>query len=499
MESQPAAPTPAPPSVLDHASHKRTKIVATIGPSSSDPEVLRQMIEAGLDVVRINFSHADRTHLSSLVQTIRDLADEAGKPIGIMGDLRGPRIRVGKMEEGRLELTTGETLRLTPEPVTGRAGRISVSYPDLARVVESGSRILLDDGNLALTVETVTGAGEVDCRVIQGGWLHDRRGVNLPGIRLPMSALTRKDHEDVDLAVELDFDMLALSFVQCGDDVSELKNRLEERGSDMPVIAKIERRGALDGIEGIVKAADGVMVARGDLALEMSLQDVPIAQKRIIEICRLHAKPAITATQMLESMTQHHKPTRAEAADVANAILDGTDAVMLSGESAIGRYPVEAVATMSRIAARTEAAWFCDELPGPAPLPYSRNIGEAVAQATQRLALELDAAAIVAYTSSGSTARRMARHRPSMPILALSASEHARRRLSLVWGVQTSPVPAVQGTAHMVHMALERARSILKVQDGDLVTIAAGTPYGVPGRTNTIKVERVGEVVTGAV
>lgn len=474
---------------------KRTKIVATLGPSSQSTETLRNMIRAGLDVVRINFSHADRKAVPELVERVRNLAAEEKRPVGVMGDLRGPRIRVGEIENGSMELVGGASLLLTPEPVTGRAGRVSVSYPDLARVVQPGTRILLDDGNLEVQVTRVPGGGEVETEVLQGGELHSRRGLNFPGLRLPLSALTPKDREDVELAVECELDFVALSFVQSADDVVELKELIAERGGHSRVVAKIERRGALDGIEEIVRVSDAVMVARGDLALEMSLQDVPIAQKRIIGMCRRHAVPVITATQMLESMTLNHKPTRAEATDVANAIMDGTDAVMLSGESAVGRYPVETVATMSRIALRAEQAWVSEELPGPEKLPFSSEVGAAVAGATQHLALQLNAAVMVVYTSSGATARRMSCHRPTIPILALSADQKTRRALSLLWGVETSPVEAVEGTGHMVRMALDRAVQLYELEEGDLVTIAAGTPFGVEGRTNLIKVERVGDKV----
>ena len=474
--------------------HKRTKIVATLGPACDREEVLRGMIAAGLNVVRINFSHGRHDALSEAVERIRRVAAETGTPVAILGDLRGPRIRVGEMAGGVITLAEGADLTLSPDLSTpGTPKRVGVTFPRLAGDVEPGATLLLDDGNLVLRVREVRGGadGEVVARVERGGTLSSNRGLNLPGRRVSLPSLTAKDDLDIDLALALDFDFLALSFVQSADDVRELQRRLAARGADLPVIAKIEKKSALDDIEAIAALAGGVMVARGDLALEMRLPEVPIAQKRIIAACRRAACPVITATQMLESMTTAPKPTRAEATDVANAIFDGTDAVMLSGESAIGKYPVATVATMSAIACRAEAAWHDGEVAYPPPLPENTDPGATVARAARKIAETLGARAIITHTTGGVTTRRVCCHRTSIPVLALCTDERMRRRLALVWGVESERIEEIQGTAHMVEVALDSVVRRLGVRPGETVVIVGGTPYQVSGRTNLIKVETV--------
>ena len=473
---------------------KRTKIVATLGPASDRDDVLRAMIDAGLNVVRINFSHGRQDATRAAIERVRRVAAETGVPLAILGDLRGPRIRVGEMTGGAITLASGTDLTLTPDlSAPGTPERIGVTFPRLAGDVEPGATLLLDDGNLVLHVREVRGGadGEVIARVERGGMLSSNRGINLPGRRVSLPSLTEKDDADIDLAIALDFDFLALSFVQSAGDVIELQRRLAARGADIPVIAKIEKKSALDDIEAIAEVAGGVMVARGDLALEMSLPEVPIAQKRIISVCRAAACPVITATQMLESMTTAPKPTRAEATDVANAIFDGTDAVMLSGESAIGKYPVETVATMSAIAARAEAAWRDGEVAWLPPLPENTDPGATVARAARKIAETLGARAVITHTTGGVTTRRVCCHRTAIPVLALCTSERMRRRLCLVWGVESELVAEIQGTAHMVELALDAAVRRAGAQSGDTVVIVGGTPYQVSGRTNLIKVETV--------
>ncbi len=470
---------------------KRAKIVATLGPASDNEQVLREMIRAGLDVVRINFSHANPEDTLPTIGRVRAAADALGVPIALLGDLRGPRIRVGEMRDGHIELPTGGSIVLTPETVEGTPEKISVSFGGLAGDVRLGERILLDDGNLILTVEKVGKSGEIHCNIARGGTLSSRRGINLPGQRVSLPALTEKDLVDVQFAVAHGLDFLAMSFVQSADDIRLLKEKLKEHRADIPIIAKIETKAALDDIEAIAEEAYGVMVARGDLALELSAQDVPIAQKRIIAACRRRARPVITATQMLESMTTSPKPTRAEAADVANAIFDGTDAVMLSGESAIGKYPVEAIATMSAIAHRAEQAWMDGEIPPPPESPMSGSMEDVVAQAATMISQSLRTCAMVAYTMSGSTPRRVACHRPPCPILALCTEPAIRRRLALTWGVESAAVERIRGTAHMVELACENAVSQLGLRPGDFLTIVAGTPYHVSGSTNLIKIEKI--------
>lgn len=478
---------------------KRTRIVATLGPACDDEQTLRGMIRAGLDVVRINFSHQkDAAALAERLARVRAAADAENRPIAILGDLRGPRIRVGEMVGGAVTLVEGATVTLTPESgVVGTAQRFGVTFPALAGDVAPGAALLLDDGNLRLVVLDLPPGGDILCRVERGGVLSSNRGVNLPGRRVSLPSLTPKDLEDVGLAVTHGLDFLALSFVQSAEDVRGLKRELAARGAaGLPVIAKIEKKGGLDDIEAIAAESYGVMVARGDLALEMSLPEVPIAQKRIIAVCRRLVRPVITATQMLESMTTAPKPTRAEATDVANAIFDGTDAVMLSGESAIGKYPVETVATMSAIAARAEAAWLRGELPGPVALPAAHELGATVARAAWEIAADLGARAIVTHTTSGSTTLRVACHRPAMALLALCEREEIRRRLALCWGVESALTDPIQGTTHMVSLAQRFAESRCGARAGESIVVVAGTPYRVSGQTNLIKVATIPEAGT---
>jgi pyruvate kinase len=472
---------------------KRTKIVATIGPASDSEDMLSRLIEAGMDVVRLNFSHRSAEQAKPLIERVRWVADKLGISVGILGDLRGPRIRVGEMQNGMITLNSGDKIILTPEPVIGSPERIAVTFRGLANDVAHKTIILLDDGNIELQVAELLPRGEVLCDILRGGDLKSNKGVNIKNRLVSLPSLTTKDYQDLDFAVSEQFDFLALSFVQSASDVRFLKQALAERGANIPVIAKIERKNALEDIEAIVKECYGVMVARGDLALEMSFEDVPIAQKRIISVCRQAGVPVITATQMLESMTNFHKPTRAEAADVANAILDGTDAVMLSGESAVGKFPAEAVATMATIAARAERAWLNGELPGCPELSRNADLDAAVGQATAMIASTVFARAIITATTSGTTPRRVACHRPKMPIIALCTSPETCRRMSLTWGVEPALVPLITSTAHLVRLSAEAATRILKAQPDDVLTIAAGTPYNVTGKTNLIKVEVVSD------
>ncbi len=470
---------------------KRTKIVATLGPASANEDTLRKMILAGLDVVRFNFSHSQAEWVLPALNIVRGLSDELNVPIAILGDLRGPRIRVGEIEGGSVELNRGQKITLTPEPITGTPEKISISFSQLASDVRPGNILLLDDGNLELKVETIKNECDIVCRVTHGGMLSSRRGVNLPGLRVSLPSITKKDFADIDFAIANQFDFLALSFVQSAEDVRQLNAYLASEGAKIPVIAKIEKKNALDDIEAIVREAYGVMVARGDLALEMSIQDIPIAQKQIIAACRRVAIPVITATQMLESMIEQHKPTRAEATDVANAILDGTDALMLSAETAIGKYPADTIAVMSAIAMRTEQAWLNGELPGPDELPSRLNIDANIAYASHVVAQSITAKTIVIHTSTGATARRVACHRPAIPLLALTSYPESRRRLALTWGVESELTEPIRNTKHMVDLAFEQATRHGVAVPGDHLVITAGTPYGTAGRTNMLKVEQI--------
>jgi pyruvate kinase len=472
----------------DQRPTKRTKIVATIGPASRSPDVLRRVILAGLDVVRLNFSHGDYEAHAAVIECVRQLSHDLDVPVAILGDLRGPRIRVGEIEGGEVELATGKAVVLTPEPVPGTARRVSVSFPGLAGDLKPGDRLLVDDGDVELRVEKLDADGDIHCRVVEGGSLSSRRGINLPGIRVSLPSVTEKDEQDVAFAVEQGIDFLALSFVQSAADVRSLKQRLAHLGADIPVIAKIEKKGALDDIDAIIEEVYGVMIARGDLALEMSFQEVPVAQKRIIAKCRAAAVPVITATQMLESMMKETHPTRAEATDVANAVFDGTDALMLSGETAIGQYPVESIATMATIAARAEAAWLSGDVAELPDLSPGSSIDSTIAYLSHVAARHLKVAAIVTYTQSGSTARRLCRHRPHAPILALTPYPTTRRRLALSWGVWPVLSDEIHDTNEVSIYAVERAKHCGLVHTGDAVVITAGTPLGVPGNTNLLKV-----------
>jgi pyruvate kinase len=471
---------------------KRTKIVATLGPASDTEDTLRRMILAGVDAVRFNFSHSNHEYLIPLIQRIRKLEDHMGIPIAVIGDLQGPRIRIGDLADGKAILTTGQNICLTPRQMNGNKDVVSVSHINMADDVHIGSLILIDDGNIELEVVDIDASGDVHCRILRGGVVSARRGINLPGLRINLPSITPKDYADIDFAVAQEFDFLALSFVQSAEDVRILKNYLKQKGSDISIIAKIERQNALDEIEAIASQAWGVMVARGDLALEMSLQQVPIAQKRIIDVCRRAAIPVITATQMLESMIEQYKPTRAEATDVANAILDGTDALMLSAETAVGRHPIETVTTMSEIAVAVEKAWFEKKLSGPMPFVPPDDIEPMVAYAGDLVAESLTAKAIVAYTSSGMTACRVACHRPHRPVLSLSVTPRVQRRLALAWGVESALIDPIKATDNMVDVALRKVQHLGIAGTGDVVVIVAGTPpLGRSGRTNTLKVERI--------
>lgn len=469
---------------------KKTKIVATVGPASENEETLRGMITAGLNVVRVNFSHAQHEKTAMLVGRIRRIADELDRPIAILGDLRGPRIRVGEVAEGTITLKEGNPIQLTSEDCLGTPERVAVSYGKLAQDCQVGGTIILDDGNLELLVEDIK-KQDVFCRVIRGGTLSSHRGLNMPGQHVSLPSVTEKDFLDVDFAIEQNFDFLALSFVQKGSDVAGLNAYMEKKGHVIPVVSKIEMSSAVNDLDEIIKHSYGIMVARGDLALEMSLEEVPIAQKRIIAACRTAAKPVITATQMLESMTHSHKPTRAEATDVANAVLDGTDAVMLSGESAIGDFPVKTVETMVRIVCRAEQALANGEVPDLAILPHSHTISHAVSRSNHQAAQDVDAAAMLAYTRDGGTVRWLVCHRPKVPVLALCKRQGTCRQLALSWGVTPVFVEAVEGLDDLVEVAEDEAKKHGLASAGDLVTISATTHFHDDRTHNVFRVERI--------
>ncbi|MFQ5577239.1 MAG: pyruvate kinase [Anaerolineae bacterium] len=472
---------------------KRTKIVGTLGPASNRKPVLQTLVQAGLNAARLNFSHGSHQSHAQLIALVRDVAAEMGCPIPIIGDLRGPHIRVGDMEGGSVTLADGQSFILTPEPCLGTTRQCAISYPRLAQDLSVGSRLLLDDGAIHMQVSRLHPDGRIEGAINRGGTLASRRGVNVPGTRLSLPPLTQKDLDDIEFAVAQGIDFLALSFVQSANDVKTLKTLLAAKDSPIAVIAKIEMSSAVDDIEAIVSEADAVMVARGDMALEMSFKEVPIAQKRIITTCRQKAVPVITATQMLESMIGSSKPTRAEVTDVANAIFDGTDALMLSAETAIGQFPVETVAIMARIAARAEEAWRNGEvahLPEITPQP---RIGDIISYSSATSAQYLQAAAIVTYTRSGGTARRISRFRPQSPILALTPQPKTCNQLALSWGVSPVTVDTLTSTEAMTQTAVDYAARLNLAHPGDYIVITSGKPTGPSGKTSLITIERVQE------
>jgi pyruvate kinase len=469
---------------------QRTRIVCTLGPASDTDDIVRAMIRAGMDVARLNFSHGDHKTHAARVERVRRIAREENANVAILADLQGPKIRVGEIENGAVRLMPGAMLTLTPRTVLGTAELIHVDDPGLAETVRPGNRILMDDGLIELRVDSIRG-NEVVARVVNGGELKSRKGVNLPGVPLKISALTDKDRADVLFALEQGVDFIALSFVRRADDVSELKQLIQAHGAKVPVIAKIEKPEAVENIDAILQASDGLMVARGDLGVESLPEQVPIFQKTIIRKANAVGKPVITATQMLESMIQNPRPTRAEASDVANAILDGTDAVMLSGETAVGKYPVQAVEMMARIGETVEASLqfqSCAFKSGEAT-----STTDAIGNATCEIARQLNAKLIITATSSGFTARMISRHRPLTPIFAVTSSERTQRQLALVWGVNATLVSAAMQTEDLVQASLSAAMQQGLVQSGDVVVVTGGVPLGIAGRTNMIQVRVVSE------
>ena len=464
----------------------RTKIVCTIGPSSRSPQVLSQLVEAGMDVARLNFSHGTHDEHAAVIAALREIGSATGRPIAILQDLAGIKIRIGAIAAGTIRLEPGTAFTLTSRAVPGDAREVSLSYPELFRTVRPGDALLLSDGELELRVEEA-GAADIRCRVIVGGALSSHKGISLPHRSIAAPGLTAKDQEDLQFGVTQGVDYIALSFVRGAHDIRQARAVLAALAASVPLIAKIEKHEALGNIDEILAEADGIMVARGDLGVETPLEHVPLLQKMLIEKANRAGKPVITATQMLLSMVENPRPTRAEVGDVANAILDGTDALMLSEETAAGRYPAESVATMKRIAEDTETAFPFEQWMRRFEDRSLQSLPEAVAGAACELAEHIGAAVIVAWTESGATARLVAKHRPRRPILALSTLPATARRLALVWGV--IPLVAEEGrdTDAMMEKApgLAMARGLLR--PGERAVITAGVPMGVAGSTNLIK------------
>lgn len=477
---------------------RHTKIVCTIGPASEDPAIIEEMLRAGMDVARLNMSHGTHEEHRRRLQLLRAAAAKLGKNLGILIDIRGPRIRLGEFEDGSFRLEAGEEVELIPKDFRGTRRRIPVNYAGLVRDVKPGNIILVADGLVSLRVLNTTDES-VLCRVETGGEVSARKGVNLPGVRVNLPALTEKDIADIRFAIAEGADFIALSFVRKAEDILAARRLLEEAGADVALIAKIENWEGLENLAAILKVADGIMIARGDLGLEIPTEEVPLAQKRIIAEANAAGKPVITATQMLESMIHNPRPTRAEASDVANAIFDGTDALMLSGETAVGRYPVEAVSVMARIAMRAEEAVPYTEFLRRHQASAKHSVTDAISFATCSAAEDLGAAAIITATQTGYTARMVAKYRPRPPVIAVTPHEKVVRRLNLVWGVLPLLVGSTESTDQMIKEAVEAAVAAGYVKAGDLVVITAGVPVGVHGTTNLLKVHTVGNVVARGV
>src|SRR6266851_1905718 len=471
--------------------NRRAKIVCTLGPATSSPEQITALVAAGLDVARLNMSHGDHDTHGAAYGAVRAACDASGRSVGVLVDLQGPKIRLGRFAAGPVTLAAGQEFTITGGDVPGDQGEVSVSYPGLAGDVQPGTRLLVDDGRVVLDVTAVQGA-RVRTRVLVGGQVSDHKGLNLPGIRVSVPALTGKDSDDLRWALALRADMIALSFVQGPEDAEPARTIMDETGVRLPLIAKIEKPQAVAALDEVVAAFDGIMVARGDLGVEFPLEQVPLVQKRAIRLARQAAKPVIVATQMLESMVGAPRPTRAEASDVANAVLDGADALMLSAETSVGAYPVDAVATMARIIreAEREPLHATSSLPG-APT----TTGGAIARAAAEVGAVVGAKALVAFTMTGETARRLARHRSPIPLLAFTTKPSTRSQLALTWGAETFVVPEVAHTDDMVRQVESALLDIGRCDKGDLVVIVAGSPPGTPGRTNALRVHRIGDAV----
>ncbi|WP_099352013.1 pyruvate kinase [Fredinandcohnia onubensis] len=476
---------------------RKTKIVCTIGPASESIEKLVALANAGMNVARLNFSHGDFEEHGARIKNIREAAKITGKNIAILLDTKGPEIRTNTMENGAIELVEGSTVTLSMEEVIGTPEKFSITYPGLIEDVHPGSRILLDDGLIGLEVlEINQQKREILTKVLNSGTLKNKKGVNVPGVRVNLPGITEKDAKDIVFGIQQDVDYIAASFVRRASDVLEIRELLEEnKGEAIQIIPKIENQEGVDNIDEILEVSDGLMVARGDLGVEIPAEEVPLVQKDLIKKCNALGKPVITATQMLDSMQRNPRPTRAEASDVANAIFDGTDAIMLSGETAAGTYPVEAVQTMHNIASRAESALVHREILSQRSKISGTTITDAIGQSVAHTALNLDVSAIVTPTESGHTARMISKYRPKAPIIAVTANESTTRKLSLVWGVYPQTGNVAKSTDEMLDNSVEVALNTGIIKPGDLVVITAGVPVGECGTTNIMKIHVVGNTL----
>jgi pyruvate kinase len=479
---------------------RKTKIVCTIGPASESVEKLTQLIESGMNVARLNFSHGDFEEHGQRIQNIREASKLTGKTVAILLDTKGPEIRTNNMVNGTIELKSGDNIIISMIEVEGTTEKFSITYPGLIDDVHVGSKILLDDGLIGLEVLHIDKEqNEIQTKILNSGTLKNKKGVNVPGVSVKLPGITEKDTNDIIFGIEQGVDFIAASFVRRASDVLEIRQLLEEKqATHIHIIPKIENQEGVDNIEEILEVSDGLMVARGDLGVEIPAEEVPLVQKMLIKKCNTQGKPVITATQMLDSMQRNPRPTRAEASDVANAIFDGTDAIMLSGETAAGIYPVEAVQTMHNIASRAEQALDHKEILSARSKNSEHNLTDAIGQSVAHTALNLDVNAIITPTESGHTARMISKYRTKAPIVAVTANDHVCRRLALVWGVYPQLGRICSSTDEMLDSAVEDSLNSGLVKHGDLVVITAGVPVGEAGTTNMMKIHVVGDIITRA-
>ncbi len=467
----------------------KTKIVGTIGPASNSYEKIEKLIQGGMDVARLNFSHGRHEEHHQVIENIRRASLKTNRSVAILQDLGGPKIRIGKIKKEPILLKKDSSFILTNREVPGDEQEVSVTFSSLPQKVKKGDCIFLADGTLELKVKELT-TTDIICQVVRGGKLTSHKGINIPNISMDISSLTEKDYQDILFGIKNKVDFIGLSFTRNAEDVLRAKKILKENGAeDISLIAKIEKREAVDNLKEIIEASDGIMVARGDLGVEIPLENMPLVQKDIIKRCNFVGKPVITATQMLMSMVSSPRPTRAEVTDVANAILDGTDAIMLSEETAIGNYPLEAVETMNKIALRVEKAIDYKKILSERSLSVKPTSPDAISHATCQVALDLKAKAIVTFTFSGSTARMVSRYRPPVPIIAASTQDSTVRRLALSWGVYPFKSDELENTDDMIKKSRKIALATGLVKKGDKIIITAGIPFKVPGTTNLLKVE----------
>lgn len=469
---------------------RKTKIVCTIGPASQGEETLRKLMLAGMNVARLNFSHGTHEEQKEKYDTICKVRAELGLPVATLLDTKGPEIRLRDFESGEAELKSGQIFTLTTEEILGNNERAAISYKNLKEDIDVGSSILIDDGLIEMVVEQIT-ESDIVCRVINGGMVSNHKGINVPGAVLSMPYISAVDRADIEFGAANGFDFLAASFVRSKEDVLEVRRILETKGSDMKIIAKIENMQGIENVEEILEAADGIMVARGDMGVEIPLAEVPVLQKRLIKLANARGKHVITATQMLESMIKNPRPTRAEATDIANAIFDGTTAIMLSGETASGAYPVEAVMTMARIAEEAEIAIDNRGRMDKMGHPEAADVTQSISYATCAIAMDLRAAAIITVTISGFTAGKVARYKPDCRIIAATISEKVCRQMNLLWGVTPILLKKAESEEELFENAIAESRKSGYIKEGDIAVTTAGLPLGISGNTNMIKVVEV--------